>query len=143
MIAEFGTDEQRQTWLPGLAAGTTKMVFAITEPDAGSNTHRLSTNATRDGDGLAAAAGPSTTSPGWTKPRRCWSWPGPAPTRAATPSCPCSGARPDAPGLDASVLPVDLMLPEKQFTLHFDDVRLGPEALVGGEARASGRSSTG
>ena len=27
------------------------MVFAITEPDAGSNTHRLSTTATRDGDG--------------------------------------------------------------------------------------------
>jgi alkylation response protein AidB-like acyl-CoA dehydrogenase len=31
------------------------------------------------------------------------------------------------------VLPVDLLLPEKQFTLHFDDVRLGPEALVGHE----------
>ena len=29
------------------------------------------------------------------------------------------------------MLPVDLMLPEKQFTLHFDDVPLGPEALVG------------
>jgi alkylation response protein AidB-like acyl-CoA dehydrogenase len=41
----------------------------------------------------------------------------------------------DAPGLDASVLPVDLMLPEKQFTLHFDDVPLGPEALVGGEGQ--------
>ncbi len=34
VIAEFGTGEQRKTWLPGLAAGTTKMVFAITEPDA-------------------------------------------------------------------------------------------------------------
>jgi alkylation response protein AidB-like acyl-CoA dehydrogenase len=48
-IGKFGTEEQRQTWLPGLASGTTKMVFAITEPDAGSNTHRLSTTATRDG----------------------------------------------------------------------------------------------
>ena len=37
----------------------------------------------------------------------------------------------DAPGLEARVLPVDIMLPEKQFTLHFDDVRLGPEALLG------------
>ena len=39
----------------------------------------------------------------------------------------------DSPGLERSVLPVDLLLPEKQFTLHFDDVRLGPEALVGQE----------
>ena len=36
------TQEQRKTWLPGLASGTSKMAFAITEPDAGSNTHRLS-----------------------------------------------------------------------------------------------------
>ena len=50
VITRFGTDEQRATWLPGLAAGTTKVVFAITEPDAGSNTHRLSTTATQDGD---------------------------------------------------------------------------------------------
>ena len=39
----------------------------------------------------------------------------------------------DAPGLDKQLLPVDLLLPERQFTLHFDDVRLGPEALVGEE----------
>jgi alkylation response protein AidB-like acyl-CoA dehydrogenase len=38
-----------------------------------------------------------------------------------------------APGLTATHLPVDLMLPEKQFTLHFDDVRLPAGALVGEE----------
>ena len=55
VISEFGTDEQRKTWLPGLAAGTSKVVFAITEPDAGSNTHRLSTTAVRvKGAGEAA-----------------------------------------------------------------------------------------
>jgi hypothetical protein len=54
VISEFGTDEQRKTWLPGLAAGTSKVVFAITEPDAGSNTHRLATTAVRvEGDGEA------------------------------------------------------------------------------------------
>ncbi|HEX9359574.1 MAG TPA: acyl-CoA dehydrogenase family protein, partial [Streptosporangiaceae bacterium] len=31
VITRFGTDAQRAAWLPGLAAGTTKMVFAITE----------------------------------------------------------------------------------------------------------------
>ena len=49
LLARFGTDAQRARWLPGLCAGE-KMVFAITEPDAGSNTHNLATTATRDGD---------------------------------------------------------------------------------------------
>src|SRR5215207_3822854 len=43
VIARSGTDQQRRRWLPGLAAGTLKMAFAITEPDAGSNSHRIST----------------------------------------------------------------------------------------------------
>jgi alkylation response protein AidB-like acyl-CoA dehydrogenase len=50
MISEFGTGEQRRTWLPGLASGAVKVVFAITEPDAGSNTLRISTTASKDGD---------------------------------------------------------------------------------------------
>jgi alkylation response protein AidB-like acyl-CoA dehydrogenase len=51
VIGEFGSPELRKEWLPGLANGRTKVVFAITEPNAGSNTHRLATTATRDGDG--------------------------------------------------------------------------------------------
>src|SRR6266568_839071 len=39
----------------------------------------------------------------------------------------------DAPGLEKHLLPVDLLLPERQFTLHFDGVRVGPGALVGAE----------
>lgn len=50
MIGRYGTAEQRQRWLPPLADGSIKMAFAITEPDAGSNSHRLSTTARRDGD---------------------------------------------------------------------------------------------
>jgi len=49
MISDFGTGEQRRTWLPGLASGAAKVVFAITEPDAGSNTLRISTTAAKDG----------------------------------------------------------------------------------------------
>jgi alkylation response protein AidB-like acyl-CoA dehydrogenase len=41
----------------------------------------------------------------------------------------------DAPGLQRTVLPVDVMLPEKQFTLHFDEVRLPASALVGAEGQ--------
>src|ERR1700737_765572 len=42
IIAKFGTDAQKQRWLPRFATGELKMAFAITEPDAGSNSHHLS-----------------------------------------------------------------------------------------------------
>ncbi|MCX2930052.1 acyl-CoA/acyl-ACP dehydrogenase [Mycobacterium sp. CVI_P3] len=41
---------QRERWLPGIAAGRTRLSFAITEPDAGSNAHRIATTAVRAGD---------------------------------------------------------------------------------------------
>ena len=50
VIARFGTDEQKRDWLPGLASGSKIMAFGITEPDAGSNSHKLTTVARRDGD---------------------------------------------------------------------------------------------
>jgi alkylation response protein AidB-like acyl-CoA dehydrogenase len=50
IIARTATDEQKKRWLPGLAEGTFKVAFAITEPDAGSNAHKLTTIARRDGD---------------------------------------------------------------------------------------------
>lgn len=49
IITKYGTDEQKQQWLPKLADGTGKMVFGITEPDAGSNSHQITTTARRDG----------------------------------------------------------------------------------------------
>ena len=132
VIAEFGTDDQRKTWLPGLAAGTSKVVFAITEPDAGSNTHRLSTTAVRDGDEWLLS-GTKYYISGVDEARALL-------VVAKTGTDEDQNARlslflvpADAPGLGRQPLPVDLLLPERQFTLTFDEVRLGPEALVGEE----------
>src|SRR3954470_23137889 len=47
IVARHGTDEQKDHWLRGIAAGTTKVAFAITEPDAGTNSHNLSTTIER------------------------------------------------------------------------------------------------
>ena len=55
LLAAHGSAAQQQEWLPGIADGTKKVCFAITEPDAGTNTHNITTTAHRDGDGLAAA----------------------------------------------------------------------------------------
>ena len=46
----IGGDEEG--WLPGIADGTQKMAFGLTEPDAGSNSHNVTTTARRDGERL-------------------------------------------------------------------------------------------
>jgi alkylation response protein AidB-like acyl-CoA dehydrogenase len=50
ILDRSANDEQKERWLPGVASGQTRLSFAITEPDAGSNVHHTSTTATRDGD---------------------------------------------------------------------------------------------
>ena len=48
-VVVFGTDEQKKRWLPALIRGEEKACFAVTEPDAGLNTAKLSTSARREG----------------------------------------------------------------------------------------------
>jgi alkylation response protein AidB-like acyl-CoA dehydrogenase len=139
VIAEYGTEEQRKEWLPGLAGGREKVVFAITEPGAGSNTHQLATTARRaegehpdrewvirgekyyisgvdDAQALLLVARTGTDGRGNAQLSLFL-----VPT--------------GAPGLQKVPLPVDVMLPEKQFTLRFDDVRVPTTALVGDEGQ--------
>ncbi len=49
-ILMAGTDEQKQRWLPDLAAGRRLIAFALTEAAAGSDPAATTTRATRDGD---------------------------------------------------------------------------------------------
>lgn len=133
MIARYGTGEQRARWLPPLADGSIKMAFAITEPDAGSNSHQLATTARRDGDqwllngtkyyisGADEAAAILVV------------------TRSGTVGTTGDGllslfiVPTDAPGLALQPLPVAAMMPEKQFTVFFSDVRMGAGDLLGAE----------
>src|SRR3954464_3763277 len=136
LLARFGTDAQRDRWLSGLCTGE-KMVFAITEADAGSNSHDLSTTATHDGD-VYRLRGAKTYISGVDE----------APTMlvvARTGTDDTDGSRPeraqlslfvvdtDAPGLDRTPIPVEVSIPEKQFQLFFDDVAVSADRLVGTE----------
>jgi acyl-CoA dehydrogenase len=49
-VVVFGSDEQKQRWLPPLIAGKEKACFAVTEPNAGLDTTHLQTKAVRDAD---------------------------------------------------------------------------------------------
>ncbi|QZT60839.1 acyl-CoA dehydrogenase family protein [Mycolicibacterium austroafricanum] len=127
LIARYGSAEQRQEWLPRMASGETKVVFAITEPDAGSNTHKISTTAQRDGDDYVIT-GTKYYISGVDEAGALIVVARTAPEKLSLFLVPT-----DAPGLVAHRLPVGISLPEKQFTLHFDNVRLPTTSLVGTE----------
>jgi len=49
-LVMFGTEEQKAKWLPGVASGETITSFALTEPEAGSDSASVRTTARREGD---------------------------------------------------------------------------------------------
>ncbi|MEU0911272.1 acyl-CoA dehydrogenase family protein [Streptomyces althioticus] len=134
VIARFGTEEQKRDWLPALADGTRTMAFGITEPDAGSNSHRITTTARRDeatGDWLLTGRkvfvsgvdiADATLIVGRTEDARTGSLK------------PCLFIVPrDTPGFQRHKIDMELNAAEKQFELTLDDVRLPADALVGDE----------
>lgn len=135
IISKHGTEDQRQTYLPGIADGSHKIVFAITEPEAGSNFHRLATTARRDGDDWILNG------------RKCFisgvdeaqhvlvvartedSATGRlAPALFLIPT--------DAAGMTRSQIEMEIVSPENQWLLYLDDVRVPASALVGGSTEA-------
>jgi alkylation response protein AidB-like acyl-CoA dehydrogenase len=132
VISRFGTEEQKQRWLPGIADGTQTMAFAITEPDAGTNSHNITTTARRDADGwvlkgrkiyisgvdeaanVLVVARTEDQKSGRLKP--------------------CLFVVPtDAEGFEYTPIPMEIVSPEQQFSVFIDDVRLPADALVGDE----------
>lgn len=131
IIARHGTPEQQQEFLPGLAAGTHKMAFAITEPNAGSNSHVISTTAEAQGDNLRVR-GTKYYISGADEADHIL-------LVVKTGESPQSGrARvsllvvdANAPGLTRTLIPVEITAPEKQYTLFFDDVLVPKNRLLG------------
>jgi len=130
IISRFGTPEQKQRWLPGIASGETIMAFGITEPDAGSNSHNITTTARRDGDdwvlsgrkvfvsgvdhaqAILIVARTEDARTGKLKP-----------ALFAFPT--------DTPGFEYRAIDMDVVMPDRQFLLFLDDVRLPADALIG------------
>jgi alkylation response protein AidB-like acyl-CoA dehydrogenase len=135
IISRFGTEEQKRRWIPGIADGSITMAFAITEPDAGSNSHRITTTARRDGsdwilngqkvfisgiDQAQAVLVVGRTEEAKTGNLR--------PALFVVPT--------DTPGLQFTRIPMEIVSPEFQFQVFLDDVRLPADALVGAEDAA-------
>jgi alkylation response protein AidB-like acyl-CoA dehydrogenase len=142
ILARFGTEQQKKQWLPRLASGAAIMAFGITEPDAGSNSHKLSTVATRDGDTWVLTgrkiyiSGVDEAEAVLIVGRTADATP--RGLRGSSPGSHSGKLRPalfivrtDAPGFSYRPLEMDILAPEKQFLLFLDDVRLPADALIG------------
>jgi alkylation response protein AidB-like acyl-CoA dehydrogenase len=138
IIAKFGTEDQKNRWLPGIADGSITMAFAITEPDAGSNSHRITTTARRDGSDWILS-GQKVFISGIDQAQavlivgRTYKDPG-AKSESLRPALFIVPT--DARGLSWTKIDMELCMPESQFQVFLDEVRLPSDALVGSEDAA-------
>lgn len=131
MISAYGSDELKREWLPGLASGERRMAFGVTEPDAGTNTHKVRTAARETADGWVLNGAKYWTSAidesdavlvvardmdRSTDERSALSL-------FVVPT--------DAKGLSWTKIDSALMVPEKQFFTFYDDIKLPKSALIG------------
>lgn len=129
-IHTWGSEEQKQEWLPRMAAGELIGCFALTEPSAGSDPSSMATTAERDGRGEDA---------GWvlTGSKR---WIGLASVAGVMVVWAMTGdgvrgflVPAGTPGVTATPITQKLsMRASIQCDVEFDGVRLGPEALLPG-----------
>lgn len=135
IIARHGTEQQRQAWLPGLASGEKMFAFAITEPDAGTNSHNIATAAVKK-DGVYRINGQKYYTSGVESAEKIL-----VVVRTGVDEVSGRGklslllVDSDAPGLTRTPIGTALAVPEQQWNLFFDDVEVGQERLVGVEGK--------
>jgi alkylation response protein AidB-like acyl-CoA dehydrogenase len=135
IIQQHASDEIKQAWLPGLADGTRRLAFAITEPDAGSNTHKVSTVARRVGNEWVLRGTKYWTSAVDEVDAIMVVARGETLDDQGRGQLSLFLVPPDAAGLSRTPIETALHVPETQFTLFFDDVKVPLEAMVGIEGQ--------
>jgi acyl-CoA dehydrogenase len=136
IVMAHGSEEQTERFVTPTLTGATHTCFALTEPDAGTNTFALRTTAERDGDGwrvngqkiFISAAGDAA---------RMLLVARTAPRDESAPTAGLSLFVVDLPaeGITTEPLQIRTTAPEHQYSVFFDDLHLPAEALVGGEGQ--------
>jgi alkylation response protein AidB-like acyl-CoA dehydrogenase len=133
VLARHGTPEQKERWLRGIGRADLRVAFAVTEPDAGTNTHNLSTRAERR-NGSYVLRGTKTFISGVEDAHALL-------VVARTGTNEESGrgllslfiVDTDAPGLERQVVPTAPRNADRQWQLFFDDVEVDADRLIGPE----------
>jgi len=134
MLSNHGTEAQKLKFLPAACNGDIRFCFAITEPDAGTNTIRATTIAKPTGDGSYKLSGRKT----YITDARESDY-----MLVVTRTTPLTGVEKKtdgftlfivdtkAKGIEMQPIPVSIPLPETQYLVFFDDVDLGPGDVLG------------
>ena len=132
ILSRHGTEEQKERWLRPIGEGSKKIAFAITEPDAGSNSHNISTAATPANGGYSIS-GQKTYISGVEEAdgilvvvrKREEDRSLSVPMLAIVDV--------DAPGLEKQQIPTVEPGANKQWQLFFDGVEVEKDRIIGGE----------
>jgi alkylation response protein AidB-like acyl-CoA dehydrogenase len=131
ILAQHASEEMKQRWLPVIADGTKIMAFGLTEPDAGSNSHNVKTAARRTETGWTISGSKYYISAVDQSDAIL------VVTRDAEHSTPEKSALSlfvvptNSPGLSFQEIDTSIVSTDRQFTVYFDNVELGHDALVG------------
>ncbi|MCW2589463.1 MAG: putative acyl-CoA dehydrogenase FadE [Mycobacterium sp.] len=131
ILAHHGSEEMKREWLPDLADGSRKMAFGLTEPDAGSNSHKVATTARRTAAGWKISGSKYYISAVDQADALL------VVAKDAEHSTPEKSALSlfvvptNSPGLQLQKIETSIVSPDGQFTVFLDDVEVGADALIG------------
>jgi alkylation response protein AidB-like acyl-CoA dehydrogenase len=131
ILAHHGSEEMKREWLPDLADGSRKMAFGLTEPDAGSNSHKVATTARRTATGWTLAGSKYYISAVDQADALL------VVAKDAEHSTPANSALSvfvvptNSPGFSFQKIETSIVSPDSQFTVFLDDVEIGDDALIG------------
>lgn len=143
ILDRSASTDQKARWLPGVANGQTRLSFAITEPDAGSNAHRITTTARHEGDDYVISGQKvfitGMESADWVM------------VVARTDLDESTGRGRlsvfmvdiGSPGLSWTPIRTVMNQPDKSHQVFFDDVRVPAESLIGQENKGLAVAFTG
>jgi acyl-CoA dehydrogenase len=133
VLVNFGSDQQKETWLPGMASGDVVASFALTEPGAGSNPAGLTTSARPEGDGWVIN-GAKRFITNATDAHLFVVFARTAPASSTTKGISVFLVPADAPGIEVGVKDAKMgQQGSRTADVTFDNVRVGAEALVGAD----------
>jgi alkylation response protein AidB-like acyl-CoA dehydrogenase len=132
-IARNGTAEQKARYLPPTVTGERCFAFAITEPDAGTNTFKIRTNARRRSDGSYVLNGQKHFVTNFSGSDHALVVVRTAPPSADDRTSGLSLLIVDTkyPGISATPMDIGIYLPDRQYVVNFDDVVVPTDNIVG------------
>lgn len=136
-LLKHGTEEQKRRYLPPTATGETFFAFAITEPDSGTNTFKIRTNAKRLPNGDYVLNGQKIYITGWDEAAHALVV---ARTSPRDPANRTSGLSlfivdTKAKGISTTLMDIAVYMPDRNFIVNFDDVVIPAENILGIEGK--------